>query len=119
MNNITSELMFPKCLCFVVHRMRSGLDLGSGDATPQNKKLRIPLLKKYKYPEKSETRRRINHRQMVFPPNADGSVGHRMVRCHIVDCLMYQWLVANDWYTWHRGGSTTGRPSARTRQSGE
>jgi hypothetical protein len=34
LSNITSELMFSKCLCFVVHRMRIGLDLGSKDATP-------------------------------------------------------------------------------------
>jgi hypothetical protein len=29
--------VFPKCLCVVVHRMRSGLDLGSEDATPQRR----------------------------------------------------------------------------------
>jgi hypothetical protein len=27
--------MFSKCLCFKVHRMRIGLDLGPEDATPQ------------------------------------------------------------------------------------
>jgi hypothetical protein len=37
MNNITSQLMFPKCLYFEVHMMQSGLDLGPEDATPQNK----------------------------------------------------------------------------------
>jgi hypothetical protein len=36
MNNITGELMVVKSLCFVVHMIRSGLDLGSEDATPQN-----------------------------------------------------------------------------------
>jgi hypothetical protein len=37
MNNITSELMFSMSLCFVVHRMRSGLDLSFEDVTPQKK----------------------------------------------------------------------------------
>jgi hypothetical protein len=41
MNNITGELMFPKCLCFVVHRMQRGLDLGSKDATPIKRHKRL------------------------------------------------------------------------------
>jgi hypothetical protein len=34
--------MFFKCLCFVVHRMQSGLDQGSEDATRAGQKTRNP-----------------------------------------------------------------------------
>jgi hypothetical protein len=56
--------MFPKCLCFVVHMMWTGLDQGSKDATPQKKTLKI-LRRSISIKNKSKTQEQKSPRKQI------------------------------------------------------
>jgi hypothetical protein len=57
--------MFSKCLCFEVHMMRNGLDLGSKDDTPQKKDLKKAQGRSTYTQQKSKTRDQKSSRKEI------------------------------------------------------